>query len=315
MNRESELLPKIVVLGSCSVDFTTYAPRLPKPGETLIGTKFITSYGGKGANQCVAAAKLGGNTFMICRLGDDPWGDQYKQHLKDLGVDVTNAHITPNITTGIAQISVAESGENQIVIVPGSNGHLSKLDVEKSADLITNADVLIGQLETPFETTLEAFKLNKGIKILNAAPARKDIEEILPYCSILCVNESEASILTNLDVDISNATIALMKLLETGCEIVIITLGEKGAVYSSKHEPTPIHVLCNPVTPIDTTGAGDAFVGALATFLMTQKNYPMHQIIGAACDVATISVTKEGTQTSYPTKFNASDKEYKYLYL
>ncbi|XP_026752535.1 ribokinase-like isoform X2 [Galleria mellonella] len=298
-----------------SKQLLSYAPRLPKPGETIIGSKFTTSYGGKGANQCVAATKLGGNTSMICRLGDDRWGTQYKQYLKDIGVDVTYVHITPKITTGIAQISVAESGENQIVIVPGSNGYLSKLDVKESADLIKSADVLIGQLETPFETTLEAFKLNKGIKLLNAAPAREDIEEILPYCSILCVNESEASILTKLDVDISNAVTALEKLLETGCDTVIITLGEKGAVYSSKHEPTPLHVLCDPVTPVDTTGAGDAFVGALATFLVTQKNYSLHQIIGAACEVATISVTKEGTQTSYPTKLNPFNKEFKYLYL
>ncbi|KAM3962060.1 ribokinase [Aphomia sociella] len=314
-SEKDNVVPKIVVVGSCSVDFTTYAPRLPKPGETLHGTKFTTSYGGKGANQCVASAKLGGNTFMIARLGDDHWGEKYKQHLLDVGINVTYVHITPNVTTGIAQISVAESGENQIVIVPGSNSYLSKSDISESAELIEYADVLIGQLETPFETTLEAFKLNKGLKLLNAAPAREDIQEILPHCSILCVNESEASILTNMDVDLSNAPVALKKLIETGCETAIITLGENGAVYSSKQEPKPIHVLCDPVTPVDTTGAGDAFVGALATFLVTQKTFPMHQIIGAACKIATMSVTKEGTQTSYPTNFNVFNKPFEYKFL
>ncbi|KAL0878528.1 hypothetical protein ABMA27_003616 [Loxostege sticticalis] len=303
--------PKIVVFGSCSVDFTTYAPRLPNPGETLHGTKFTTSYGGKGANQCVAAAKLGGNAYMICRVGDDQWGEKYRNHLKETGVDVSHVYITPNVTTGIAQISVADNGENQIVIVLGANGHLSKKDAADSHELIKSADVFIGQLETPFEATLEAFKINEGIKLLNAAPARSDIQEILPYCTILCLNEFEASMLTNLNVNLENAVDALNKLLSAGCQTVIITLGSKGAVYASKDEP-PTHVFCEPVTAVDTTGAGDAFVGALATFLLSHKDLPMHQKIGAACEVASISVTKEGTQTSYPTNYTPFIKQYKY---
>ncbi|CAB3244333.1 unnamed protein product [Arctia plantaginis] len=306
-------MSKIVVIGSCSIDFTTYAPRLPLPGETLIGTKFTTSYGGKGANQCVAAAKLGGETSMICRLGDDQWGLKYKENLVNHGIDVKYANITPNITTGIAQISVAESGENQIVIVPGANNYLITEDVENSADLIKNAEVIVSQLETPFETTLEAFKLSTGIKLLNAAPARVGIDEILKYCTILCVNEPEATLLTNIQVDVTNAVYALKKLLETGCETVIITLGPEGAVYLSKQDQQPIHVLCDEVVAVDTTGAGDAFVGALATYLVTHKDQPMHQIIGAACYVATQSVTKEGTQTSYSDKINAFNRTYKYL--
>ncbi|KAH9642191.1 hypothetical protein HF086_005521 [Spodoptera exigua] len=252
---------------------------------------------------------------MICRLGNDQWGDKYRDNLEQVGVDTTHVKITPNVTTGIAQISVAESGENQIVIVPGANSYLSIEDVKNSADLITNADVVIGQLETPFETTLEAFKLAKGLKLLNAAPARSDIKEILPYCSILCVNEPEASLLTNTEFEIKNAVPILKQLLETGCESVIITLGPEGAVYISKIDQQPVHVFCERVNAIDTTGAGDAFVGALATYLVTYKDKPMHQIIGAACQVATMSVTKEGTQTSYPRKFDAFKKEYKYVLL
>lgn len=293
----------------------SYAPRLPKPGETLHGTKFTTSFGGKGANQCVAAAKLGGNTYMICKFGDDQWGEKYKQSLESYGVYTKHTQFVPNVTTGIAQISVAENGENQIVIVPGANSYLSKEDVEKCAELIEKADVLIAQLETPFKSTLEAFKIGKGIKLLNAAPAQGGIDEILPYCSILCVNESEASLLTNIEVNILNAVDALHKLLKKGCETVIITLGPKGAIYLSQHDQKPIHVLCEEVVPIDTTGAGDAFVGALALFLITHKEKPMHQIIGAACHVATLSVTREGTQTSYPDKFNAFEKEYNYINL
>ncbi|XP_049874856.1 ribokinase-like isoform X2 [Pectinophora gossypiella] len=252
---------------------------------------------------------------MICKLGDDQWGKQYKEYLGEVGVDVTHVHIQPNVTTGIAQISVAENGENQIVIVPGANNHLNKDDVKKAVELIKHADIIIGQLETPFETTLEAFKLNNGLRLLNAAPAKEDIREILPYCSILCVNESEASILANINVNISNAGVALNNLLNTGCDTVIITLGSKGAVYATKQNKQPIHVLCESVTPVDTTGAGDAFVGALATFLMTHKDYPLHQIIGAACHVASISVTKEGTQTSYPKNFKGFGTEYTYVKL
>ncbi|KAJ2951815.1 hypothetical protein O0L34_g13978 [Tuta absoluta] len=313
MNCENK--PKIVVLGSCGVDFTAYAPRLPKPGETLHGSKFTTSYGGKGANQCVAAARVGGNTYMICKLGDDQWGKQYKAHLQEVGVNVTHAYVEPNFTTGSAQITVAENGENQIVVVAGANDYLSKSDVQCAAELIKHADVLISQLETPFETTLEAFKLNNGIKLFNAAPAKSNIHEIFKYCSILCVNETEASLLTNIDVSLSNAADAISKLLSFGCESVIITLGENGAVYASKQNEQPIHVISEKVSAVDTTGAGDAFVGALATLLVSYKGYPLHQIIGAACEYASISVTKEGTQTSYPPNFKPFGKEYKYVNL
>lgn len=250
---------------------------------------------------------------MICRVGDDEWGHKYIEHLKSNGVNVTQAHSTPNESTGIAQISVSRDGENQIVIVPGANGHLSIADVQKAKDLIINADILIGQLETPYETTLEAFKLNKNVKILNAAPSMEDINSILPYCTILCINEIEASIMTNVPVnDIRSAALALDKLLHTGCETIIITLGELGAVYTTR-DKQPIHVISDKVKAVDTTGAGDAFVGALATFLNSHKTQPLHQIIGAACHIASLSVTKEGTQTSYPTNCNAFDREYKYI--
>lgn len=175
--------------------------------------------------------------MIIFKVGNDHWGQQYKDNLKSHGIDVTYTHITNDVTTGIAQISVAENGENQIIIVPGANNYLSKADVDEAKELIENADIIIAQLETPFEITLETFKLNKGvsskntiniikiiinnqlmkiqiitelilpyplqIKLLNAAPARTDIQEILPYCTILCVNETEASLLVGFEVEIS----------------------------------------------------------------------------------------------------------------
>ncbi|CAG4961971.1 unnamed protein product [Colias eurytheme] len=307
-------LPKIVVVGSCCVDFTTYAPRLPNPGETLHGTKFTTSFGGKGANQCVAAAKLGGKTYMICRVGDDDWGVKYIENLKSFGIDVTHTKTTRDITTGIAQISVASNGENQIVIVPGANNHLNNSDIQDAQELIKNADVLISQLETPDDTTYQAFKLCNGIKLLNAAPMRTDIKSLLKLCTVLCVNEPEASQLVGFEVNLSNIKLALKELLDTGCKLAIITLGDKGAAYSSSDDNQCIHIPCEKVKPVDTTGAGDAFVGALATFLVTQKDRPIHQIIGAACDVASKSVTIEGTQTSFPNKYTFHEN-YNYIVL
>ncbi|XP_050668850.1 ribokinase-like [Leptidea sinapis] len=306
--------PKIVVLASCCVDFITYAPRLPLPGETLQGDKFTTGFGGKGANQCVAAAKLGGDCHIICRIGDDDWGIKYKENLISFGIDVTHAKITKGVSTGIAQISVAANGENHIVIVPGANKYLSTCDVEEAKVLVENADILISQLETPLETTYEAFKLCRGIKLLNAAPANINIVEILKYCTLLCVNEVEASMLVEFEVTISNIKHALQKLLLSGCKVAVITLGEKGAAYSSE-EGESIFVPCKKVTPKDTTGAGDAFVGALAKFMVSHRDYPLHQIIGAACDVATKSVTKEGTQISFPEKYDAFNEVYKYTIL
>ncbi|CAK1543069.1 unnamed protein product [Leptosia nina] len=305
---------KIVVVGSCSVDFTTYAPRLPQPGETLHGTKFATSFGGKGANQCVAAAKLGANTYMISRVGEDFWGKKYIHNLKSFGINVTHTKETKDVTTGIAQISVAANGENQIVIVPGANNYLSVTDINEAQILIQDADVLISQLETPFDTTHEAFRLCKGVRLLNAAPASTNIENLLKLCTVLCVNESEAALLVGFEVTLSNIKDTLNKLLDYGCETVIITLGSKGAAYSTQRDIC-VHVQCSNVVPVDTTGAGDAFVGALATFMATHKKLPFHQIIGAACDVASKSVTKEGTQSSFPDKYNPFEVVYQYIML
>ncbi|XP_047508225.1 ribokinase-like [Pieris napi] len=308
-------IPKIVVVGSCSVDFTTYAPRLPLPGETLHGTKFTTSFGGKGANQCVAAAKLGGKAYMIARVGDDYWGKQYIDNLTKFGINAQHTKITKGITTGIAQISVSANGENQIVIVSGANNYLSISDINETQELIKNADIIISQLETPIETTYHAFKSCNGIRLLNAAPASTNIKDLLEHCNILCVNEPEASFLVGFNVDVSNIKNALRKLLELGCQTAIITLGNKGAAYCKKDDDLYVHVQCTRVVPVDTTGAGDAFVGALAKFLVSHKKTPLHQIVGAACDVATKSVMKEGTQPSFPDNYNPFQVLYEYIIL
>ncbi|CAG9773781.1 unnamed protein product [Ceutorhynchus assimilis] len=294
---------KIVVVGSCMIDFVSYAPRLPEAGETIHGHKFVTNFGGKGANQCVAAAKLGGDVALVARVGDDVWGPKYINNLKNEQIDTQNVRITENSSSGIAQIIVADSGINQIVIVAGANLSLSPKDVLDSQPLISLAKVLVLQLETPVETAIEALKLCKGISILNGAPALAQYNlELLKLPSIFCVNESEASVFTGLPVNnVCEAEIAAKLLISKGCQSVLITVGAEGAVYLS-NDPSKklLHVDSPKVKSIDTTGAGDAFIGALAFCLANYDHISMENAIKAACIVAADSVTRLGTQISFP---------------
>ncbi|XP_058822960.1 ribokinase-like [Topomyia yanbarensis] len=293
----------VVVFGSCIVDFISYVPRLPKIGETLHGTKFVTGFGGKGANQCVAAARLGSRTAIIGKLGDDPWGKNYHDALRLEGVNVEHVDIVDGESTGIAQINVAENGDNQIVIVVGANNCLEPADVHKGAELLSNANVLVCQLETPLNATIEALKNFAGTSIMNAAPALESVPlDLLEYSTIFCVNETEAALLTGLQVEtVMHAKAALLKLRDMGCGTVIITLGEKGAIFAMKNSTKVKHV--KPIhveRVVDTTGAGDAFIGALAHFIAKNPSTGLTECIAAANRVAAMSVQKPGTQISFP---------------
>ncbi|KAG8234543.1 hypothetical protein J437_LFUL014002 [Ladona fulva] len=305
--------PKVVVLGSCMIDFSSYAPRLPMPGETLHGYKFIKGYGGKGANQCVAATKLGSATSFIARVGDDIFGEGYISHLKELGVGSTHLKKTPHISSGIAQILVADSGENQIVIVGGANTLLSEDDVYEASQLIKSAPVLVCQFEVPLNTTIKAVQMKrkegKGISIVNGAPAISNLDPaLLESTDIFCVNEPEAELLTGIQVDsIDAAGRAVKNLLKQGCQTAIVTVGSEGAVFSSKGDPSVIHVPTRKVQPLDTTGAGDAFIGALAFYIANHPMLSLEEAIRRSCEIATISVMKTGTQTSFPERHNLPD--------
>ncbi|XP_022916657.1 ribokinase [Onthophagus taurus] len=294
----------IVVIGSCMIDFVCYVDRLPKHGETVVGSNFCTNFGGKGSNQCVAAAKLGGNTLMIARVGDDLWGEKYLQNFKDVGVDHRFVKKTLGFTNGIAQISVAKNAENQIVIVPGANTELSETDVENAKEEIENAAVVVCQLETPITSALKAIKLTKGISILNGAPGLNDFPiELLTTPSIFCVNESEAELFSKLPItSIDEALIAAKKFIGMGCKTIIITLGGEGSVYMNNDGSDPEHVICPKVNAVDTTGAGDAFVGALAYFIASEPGLSLKEAILKAGFVASKSTTLPGTQISYPNK-------------
>ncbi|CAL7943195.1 unnamed protein product [Xylocopa violacea] len=301
---------KIVVVGSCMIDFTCFSPRLPKPGETLIGNRYEIKYGGKGANQCIAAVRLGASATIIASLGSDTYAQEYLKIFKKENIDVSHVQIQENQHSGIAHITVAENGENSIVAVIGSNAMLSTKHVDSAANVIRNADILLGQLETPVETTLHALKLHKGhgLSIINGAPATEKIDsELLRLCDIFCVNETEAEVMTGVQpLGLSNMQDAIWKLLDMGCNTVILTLGEQGAAYASREERTVKLIPTTSVQPVDTTGAGDAFLGALAYFKAYHPGLSMNECIRRACVVATKSVLKFGTHASFPTRDSLS---------
>lgn len=299
--------PKIVVVGSCMIDFTSFSPRLPKPGETIIGTNFEIKYGGKGANQCIAAAKLGASTAIVACLGGDKYAEEYLKIFEKENVNTSHVQIKENQHSGIAHITVADNGENSIVIVLGSNASLSAKQVDNASELVKDAAVLLCQLETSMDSTRHALKLHKGhgLSILNGAPAMKHIDqELLSLCDIFCVNEIEAEMMTGVELlGLSNVQKAIDKLLDMGCNTVVITLGELGAAFACKKNRTAT-VIPNSkrVQPVDTTGAGDAFLGAFAYFKAYHPALPMNECIRRACIVATESVLKLGTHASFPTR-------------
>ncbi|KAG5887192.1 hypothetical protein JTB14_016678 [Gonioctena quinquepunctata] len=293
---------EIVVVGSCMIDFVSYASRLPKVGETIHGKRFVTNFGGKGSNQCVAAARLGGKTALVARVGDDIWGPKYIDNLKKEGVEIQYVKKTENISTGIAQIIVSDKGENQIVIVPGANTKLGIKDVEEAQNVISKAKVLVMQLETSEEVAIRAIQLCNGISILNGAPALSNYDpQLLRLPSIFCVNESEAAVFADVLVnDAKEAETAALKLLEKGCNSVLITLGSQGAIFVDSKDKQFSHITSPSVECVDSTGAGDAFIGALAYLLANEEKLNIQQAIEKACIAAADSVTRPGTQISFP---------------
>ncbi|CAH1116122.1 unnamed protein product [Phaedon cochleariae] len=291
----------IVVVGSCMIDFVSYAPRLPLAGETIHGKEFATNFGGKGANQCVAAAKLGGNTALVAKVGNDVWGPKYIENLAQSNVGTKHVKLTDNISTGIAQIIVSDSGENQIVIVAGANTKLGIQDVDDAQETISGSAVLVLQLETSQEVAIRAIQLCRGISILNAAPAVSEYDpQLLRLPTIFCVNEPEASIFTGLSVNNkSEAEKAALELLKKGCNSVLITLGAQGALYINNTDKQFHYAPSPTVRCVDSTGAGDAFIGALAYLLATRTDLAVPKAVELACIAAADSVTRRGTQISF----------------
>jgi ribokinase len=293
--------PKICVVGAANLDLISYVPRLPRMGETLHGTRFHMGYGGKGANQAVMAAKLGGDVAMVTKLGQDIFGENTLKNFESWGIDARHVLFTDQAFSGVAPIAVDPDGHNAIIIVTGANDLLTEEEIEAARPVIAAAQMLVCQLEIPVELTLAALRIARQesvTTIFNPAPARSSLpEELYQLSDIFCPNESETELLTELAVGtVEEAETAARILLERGAGTIILTLGERGSLLVSSDGST--HVPANPVKALDTTGAGDAFVGSLAYFLADGK--PMTEAMRRANHIAAISVQSSGTQTSFP---------------
>jgi ribokinase len=289
--------PAICVVGAANIDLISYVPRLPRIGETLHGTDFRLGYGGKGANQAVMAARLGADVTMICKLGRDVFGEGTLENFRDAGVDTTHVGFTEEAFSGVAPIAVDPDGRNSIVIVTGANDLLSLDDLERARPAIAGSDVLVAQLELPVETTLAALRIacEEGVRtIFNPAPAREQLpDDLYRLSDVLCPNEPETELLTGLPAGEQ----AARELLRRGARAVVLTLGERGCLVVEGEEA--VEVSADAVRAVDTTGAGDAFVGALATFLAAGR--PLVDAAERANAVAAASVRSPGTQTSFPS--------------
>ncbi len=291
---------RILVVGSTNTDMVIKTEKLPRPGETVVGGTFFMNAGGKGANQAVAAVRLGAQVTFVCKTGTDIFGQQSKQLFIDEGLDTKYVFSDTEHPSGVALISVDAHAENCIAVASGANAHLLPADLAKSADAIEESDIVLMQLEIPMETIEYVAKIayEKGkTVILNPAPACALSKELLQYVNILTPNETEASMISGINVtDTASAHKAAQAICSMGVQHVIITLGAKGALIYSKdfQEEVPTE----KVKAIDTTAAGDVFNGALAVALSEEK--AISEAVKFACRAASISVTRIGAQASAP---------------
>jgi ribokinase len=279
------------------------SPRIPAVGETILGEDFIMTPGGKGANQAVAAAKLGAEVYFIAKLGDDIFAEQSLKNFKKEGVNTKYVVQTKEAPSGIALITVDDAGNNVIVVAPGANQKLSPDDVKKAESDIASSGALVAQLEVPLETVEFAAQLanESGVLfILDPAPAQKLSPELLKMVDVLTPNETEAQILTGIEVTSNrdSACTAVKKLLEYGVKSVILTMGANGFLLGTDDELEFVPAV--KVNAVDATAAGDAFTGSLAVGLAQRKTLANSALF--ANYVAALSVTKMGAQSSMPTR-------------
>jgi|TARA_Y100000310_G_scaffold296794_1_gene329350 ribokinase len=293
---------KIVVVGSINTDMIVKIPRIPKPGETILGGKFSTAAGGKGANQAVAAARVGGDVTFIARVGNDIFGKQALEGFESNNINTKYIKMDSTEPSGVALIFVDEKGENSIAVASGANSKLTPGDVTEAEEVIKSADVLLMQLETPMGSIKRIAKIAKeaGVKvILDPAPARPLDNALLSTLYIITPNESEAELLTDIPVtDFPSAEKAAFILLDRGVEVAIITMGSKGALIKTR-ELTKI-VPGFKVNAVDSTAAGDVFNGSLVVAMAEGKT--LEKTVQFANAAAALSVTKLGAQPSAPKR-------------
>ena len=294
--------PKIAVVGSFNTDLTVFTPRMPAPGETILGGPYYTGPGGKGANQAVAAARLGAQVSMVVKLGQDYYGDQAQENLTQEGIDTRGVIRTADTHTGVAFIVVDQQGENMIVVASGANAQLTPADIDGVRDVITGADIVLLQLEVPMETVAYTAALAHaaGVTVLlNPAPAQPLSADLLAHVDYLTPNESEAQLISGLPVaDVAGAEAAARWLMAQGVRRPVITLGAKGALAGGAGGF--MHVPGRKVEVVDTTGAGDAFNGALAVALGEGKD--LAAAVAFANTAAALQVTQRGTAPAMPRR-------------
>lgn len=293
--------PRICVVGSSNLDMNSYVKRFPAPGETVHGERFTTGYGGKGANQAVMAARLGGQVAFVGKVGVDIFGNDMQANFRNEGIDATYLSTTDAAASGVAVITIDAAGMNNIIVISGANGLLTAADVAAARPAIAAADVLVCQLEIPLEANLAAMRLARdaGKRIVfNPAPISEPVpDELLQLSDVVCPNEHEAALLTGCAVtNQAEATVAAQALIRRGARQVIVTLGAQGSLLVDAEQVQ--HVPVPAVTAVDTTGAGDAFVGSLAVYLAA--GLAVAEAMQRANRIAALSVQSPGTQTSYP---------------
>ncbi len=291
--------PRIAVVGSANVDLTTFTNQFPKPGETIFGQKFDLGFGGKGANQAVAARLCGAEVFMVARVGSDLFGPATIENFRKQGIDPTHVKQVEGLSSGVAPIFVEPNGQNRILVVKGANDALKPADVDAAAETLKSADCIVLQFEIPLETVYYAieFAQKNGIRcILNPAPAQpvdlgalKDLDYFVP-------NESEAETIAGAPVkNVEDANRVAAKLVAGGVRRVIITLGANGSLLAGREGSE--HMQAFAVNAIDSTGAGDAFIGSFAVFL--GEGVPEKEAVRRANLYAGLSTTGVGTQKSF----------------
>lgn len=293
---------RIAVVGSNMTDLVTSIIRMPAPGETLEAPAFAMGFGGKGANQAVAAARLGAEVMMVTKVGDDVFGQSTIDNLRNNGVDISHVGMVAGQSSGVAPIFVDETGENSILIIKGANNDLKPADIDAAAEDLKQCDLILMQLEVPLETVYytAAFAEKHGIEtILNPAPAAPGLDAAkVAKVTFVVPNESELALLTGMPTDTDEQIEqAAHALIARGIRTVIVTLGSRGARLITADKSTMIEPV--KVKPKDTTGAGDAFIGSFARFYVETKE--LEASLKKAALYAADSITRPGTQKSYAT--------------
>jgi ribokinase len=291
---------KIVIVGSSNMDMVVKTHHIPVPGETVLSGSFFMNPGGKGANQAVAVARLGGEAMFVSKMGNDVFGKQFVQLFNEEGIDTRYILSDEDLPSGVALITVDEAGENSIVVASGANANLLSKDIDGALSKIATAEILLIQLEIPMETVYHVVKYasQHGVKvILNPAPANTLSQELLECVYILTPNKTEASMIAEIEVtDMDSAKKAAQIICAKGAKNVVVTMGPLGAVICRQDYCSVVSA--PKVQTVDSTAAGDVFNGALAVAVSEGKD--LEQAVDLACEAAAISVTRLGAQSSIP---------------